>query len=330
MTTGNSDITLKAYPSFHQRKHDSGELDVFEATRYYSGQNESGLGPHGASHPWRTRRMSLDEHVRRSSLFLHQGQLGKQIKNNNNTNDHRHKHEPRQPRSPGGRLASFLNSLFNQSNSKKKKSNKSSSSGSGSVLQSSGKEHEDPDQRRRRRSSISHFRSSSTSSVTESHSKSRTGNVISNDHTNYGNNVHPSVTTPTKSYKDLRSFLDHGQVEASSKPIASTGDKTKIRSGSIGGKSRSELKSLENEEKVICGMEFYRKFKDNKNNNNNNNAGSKESMLVAEEEESDSSSDLFELQIGGGGYCSSDLPVYDTTHIERIKTGAPISINAPS
>ncbi|PKI31140.1 hypothetical protein CRG98_048469 [Punica granatum] len=83
-TSGKSDITPKAYSSFHQRKHDSGELDVFEAAWYYSGRKESGLGLNGPSHRWRTGRMSLDEHGRRFSLFLHQGQLGKQ------NNDHRH------------------------------------------------------------------------------------------------------------------------------------------------------------------------------------------------------------------------------------------------
>lgn len=41
--------------------------------------------------------------------------------------------------------------------------------------------------------------------------------------------------------------------------------------------------------------------------------------------ESDSSSDLFELQNYDLGLYSSGLPVYETTHMERINRGAPIA-----
>ncbi|KAF2325471.1 hypothetical protein GH714_029167 [Hevea brasiliensis] len=41
--------------------------------------------------------------------------------------------------------------------------------------------------------------------------------------------------------------------------------------------------------------------------------------------ESDSSSDLFELQNYDLGIYSSGLPVYETTHMDSIKRGAPIS-----
>lgn len=44
--------------------------------------------------------------------------------------------------------------------------------------------------------------------------------------------------------------------------------------------------------------------------------------------ESDSSSDLFELQNYDLGYYSSGLPVYETTNMDSIKRGAPIS-NGP-
>ena len=94
----------------------------------------------------------------------------------------------KQPSSPGGRLASFLNSLFSQSASKKKKSNKSSS-------QSMKDEDESPGGRRRRRSSISHFRSSSTAD-----SKSLYSSLSSEFRTP------PYVQTPTKSCKEFRTF----------------------------------------------------------------------------------------------------------------------------
>ncbi len=44
--------------------------------------------------------------------------------------------------------------------------------------------------------------------------------------------------------------------------------------------------------------------------------------------ESDSSSNLFELQNYDLGYCASGLPVYETTDMDSIKRGAPISNGA--
>lgn len=320
-TNGNSDVTPKSYSSvFYRRKNDSSELDPLGSARCYSAGNESGPSSHSApSHPWRARRMSLDEPVRQPSLFLFQG-LGKEVDNNI---DDRHKpDQQRQPRSPGGRLASFLNSLFKQSGTKnkkkkKKKLGKSGDNGSGSMLQSSGKEYDnDPDRRRWRSSSASHFRSSSSTEV-DSYSKSRAysiGNFYCYGTRNNNYRSSPvSVTTPTKSFMDLRSTSDHRQLGASNKPISSIKDDMKTSSGLVSGKAISELKLSDNEERGSIG-ELYRKYYSNINNNKKNGS-SKESMTVdqADQEDSDSSSDLFELQIGGESYFSSDLPVYETT-----------------
>ncbi|KAK3232066.1 hypothetical protein Dsin_003947 [Dipteronia sinensis] len=71
----------------------------------------------------------------------------------------------KQPSSPGGRLASLLNSLFLQSSSKKKKSK--------STTQSMKDIHEEESPgggRRKRSSSISHFRSSPSSTTSDSKS----------------------------------------------------------------------------------------------------------------------------------------------------------------
>lgn len=263
--------------------------------------------------------MSLDEPVRQPSLFIFQG-LGKEV-DNDDIND-RHKHDQqRQPRSPGGRLASFLSSLFSQSSSKKKKnkkSNKSDGNGGSSMLQSSsGKEHDDdPDRRRWRSSSASHFRSSSSAEV-DSCSKSRAygiGNFYCYSTRNNNNRSSTvSVTTPTKSFKELRSTSDHRQVGASNKTISSIEDETKTGSGLVrAGRARSEMKFSDIEEKGSV-VELHRKFNSNINNNNNNGSSGESMSVDQAEEESDSSSDLFELQIGGEGYFSGDLPVYETT-----------------
>lgn len=327
MTTGRSDIKSKRYSSSYCRKNDPGELEVFEAAQYYSGHNGTGSSSlSGPSHPLQTRRMSLDEHVKQPSMFLSQG-LGKHISNECNSVNNGHKHQQRQPRSPGGKITSFLNSLFNQSNSrkKKKKSNKYSSDGGSSMLQASGKEHEDPNQRRWRRTSISHFRS--LSSATDSYLKSTT-NSISSIYCRAGNNnnKNSSVTTPTKSHKELRSSSDHRQVEVSNKPVASTDDKMKMGSGLASQKMRLEYNFSDNERG--SGVEFYRKFSKDKDDSSSKVCDS----VDRAGDESDSSSDLFELQISGEGCsCLSDLPVYETTHIERLRLGAPpTSHSAPS
>ncbi|KAM1683997.1 hypothetical protein TB2_034698 [Malus domestica] len=100
----------------------------------------------------------------------------------------------KQPSSPGGRLASFLNSLFNQSASKKKKSKSS-------ATQSMKDEEESPGGRRRR-SSISHFRSSSTRDAKSVYSSSSSGFRTPPPYSH-------AQTAASKSYKDLRSYSDN-------------------------------------------------------------------------------------------------------------------------
>lgn len=179
----------------------------------------------------------------------------------------------KQPRSPGGRLANFLNSLFNQSSSKKKKPKKSNNL---SPISEPVKEHED-EQRRKRRSSISHFR------------------------TSYA--AEDSVNTPTKSYKDLRSY---------SVAKFFIGDSF-IRDDNMDVDYYYGGKQEKVEGTCMVGQ----------------SSGGKEEGDGGDE--SDSSSDLFELKnydIGpgydtagcGSDYC--DLPVYETTQLERIKIGS--------
>ncbi|XP_073130857.1 protein BIG GRAIN 1-like E [Henckelia pumila] len=108
-----------------RRRHDSGELDVFEAARYFSGVHENPdhdynmihIFPHKSIREEIQRpaeRMRLDSMIRspippQSHAIMHQKKI-KEIK------------KIKQPSSPGGRLAGFLNSLFSHTSSNKCKS----------------------------------------------------------------------------------------------------------------------------------------------------------------------------------------------------------------
>ncbi|XP_039023661.1 protein BIG GRAIN 1-like E isoform X2 [Hibiscus syriacus] len=276
---GYSDPDRMLNRSFH-RRNDSGELDVFEAARYFSGYNDAGSGYYNCAtysqrimrderqqQPWRGGRVSLDVPMRHHPIVQPAHVVEKQIK------EKKHK----QPSSPGGKLASFLNSLFNQTGSKKKKSK--------STTQSMKDEEESPGGRRKRRISISHFRSSSTVDTKSIYSSSNSG----------FRTPPPYVHTPAKSYKDFKSYLDHKQQVASSISKNNTGQK----------------KSTDQADRYRPVEKDYRK-----------------SGEVDDGADSDSSSDLFELQNYDLGIYSSGLPVYETTHMDSIKMGAPISNGA--
>ncbi|KAF8408238.1 hypothetical protein HHK36_007384 [Tetracentron sinense] len=302
--TGFSD-PYKLYKKPTHRRNDSGELDVFEATRYFSMGNEAVDYDHNAAFPQkpmreerqvsRGRRMSLDMAMA-NQLPQESHQVEKQMKDK----------KYRQPSSPGGRLASFLNSLFNQTSSKKKKSK--------STTQSVKDEQERPGGRRKRRSSINHFPSFSTSDSKSNYSSSSSG----------FRTPPPPASTHTKVYKDIRSYSDQNE---------------QVRSTALQNKVLNEKRNT-----GFALLDEKNKFKDGfteKNNffKNNGISAEKNSIWVYhypskdkdfrrftevdEGGESDSSSDLFELQ----NY-SSGLPVYETTHIDSIKRGAPIT-NAP-
>lgn len=314
--------------SFHHR-NDSGELDVFEAARYFSGYNEAAAAAFSQKilredhrQAWRGGRISLDVPLRDSVLQqLPQHHANNAIsyqKQSLNTIEKQMKEKKyKQPSSPGGRLASFLNSLFSQSGSKKKKSK--------STTQSLKDEEESPGGRRKRRSSISHFRSSST--TTDSSSKSLYSSSSS------GFRTPPAYAyTPTKSYKDFRSYSDHKhQVESLS-----------LSKHNIGGQVvlKPTTALLQNNE-VTTILDHHDNFKFNNNTNSEKHKtrnwvdqySSEEKEFrkfdeVDDGADSDSSSDLFELQNYDLGIYSNGLPVYETTHMDSIKRGPPISNGA--
>ncbi|XP_047154052.1 protein BIG GRAIN 1-like E [Vigna umbellata] len=319
--------------SFH-RRNDSGELDVFEAARYFSGYSEV-VGYTASTftqkimreerHHAHRARISLDMPMR--SLLPQQFHgMEKQI-----MKEKKHK----QPSSPGGRLASFLNSLFSQSASKKKKSKSSS--------QSMKDEDESPGGRRRRRSSISHFRSASTAD-----SKSLYSSLSS------GFRTPPYVQTPTKSCKEFRTFSDHKHAQLLSAKYNNghARSTTTLQNELWDEKKKREPTTTLMDDNSHNHNHKHKHTNGLSSSEKQRNKGSHESvekdrMLVekysAEEKEisqirkfnevddgaeSDSSSDLFELQNYDLGYYSSGLPVYETTNMDSIKRGAPIS-NGP-
>lgn len=306
--------------SFHQIRHnDSGELDVFEAARYFSGASEisgsnftqqkimrSGgrisldIPMMSSSSSSSTSRSSIPAQTHHHHHHLHV--LEKATKENNNK-------KYKQPNSPGGRLASFLNSLFSsQISSKKKKSSKSSSS-----TQSVKDEDESPSGRRKRRSSISHFPSVNTMNSNSADSKS---SMYSSSSSGFRTPPPPNSNSAPKknsSYKDLRSYSDHKPVVMSTNINFSKNNNGHVKfTTSTNGLSSSEKfktfgNGLLDHNTPLEERDQYIKFINE--------------VDIDDGADSDSSSDLFELP----NYDLSGLPVYETTHMDSIKRGAPIT-----
>ncbi|KAG8366478.1 hypothetical protein BUALT_Bualt17G0084200 [Buddleja alternifolia] len=258
-------------------RNNSGELDVFEAARYFSGANENPgtnqkfIREENKKYYHPTARMSLDMPMRINPIYPqnnHHGILDqKQIMVKENK-------KYKQPSSPGGRLAHFLNSLFNQNNSKKKKKSKSGDTSNKDNVD----QEQSPGGRRKRRISISHFRITNSDSINDLSKSSgfRT--------------PPPYANTPTKSCRDFRSFLDQQKDK----------NDEKIRVSNILKNKEFEL----SEERKL-----FRNFIHDDDDQDDGG-------------DSDSSSDLFDLPNHELDFYSSGLPVYETTHMDRIRIGA--------
>lgn len=334
---------LVDYKKPHHRRDDSGdELDVFEAARYYNDNfslSQKVIKEERQGY-LRGGRVSLDmPTLKHHHHLLHQynnhpipqpypqKQQGKHQQQQQQIKDKKHK----QPSSPGGKLAHFLNLLFNQTSSKKKKS----SSKSLSTTLSMKDEDESPSGRRKRRSSISHFRS--TSSATDAKS------IYSSSSSGFRTPPPYNLNTPIKCYKDFKSFSDHKQVLANLSKYSINNDQNGVSSKpriiGRGNDERSEKGSnLDRvDEKIKFRNGFLEKEKPKDFNHAHQEKKKREIIknLIKEEVddggESDSSSDLFELQIDYGfGFCSSGLPVYETTHMDSIKRSSNTAItNGP-
>ncbi|XAR55940.1 hypothetical protein NMG60_11036191 [Bertholletia excelsa] len=292
MSTAGISNSDKSHKKSLHRRNDSGELDVFEAARYFAGASEvTGYkGPtftvrEDGLRGYKGGRMSLDVPLR-DLLPSHTHLPEKPMKEK----------KYKQPSSPGGRLASFLNSLFHQASSKKKKSK--------SITKSLKEEDESPGGWRKRRSSVSYFPSSSTADSKSVYSSSSSG----------FRTPPPYAHTPTKAYKDLRSHSDIKHVLPQNGQVKATAlQNTAARKSTDCARLNEQCK-------------FTNALLEKPKNSENN--------WIWEEEkedayaESDSSSDLFELENYDLGYYSSGLPVYETTHIDSIKRGTPISNGA--
>ncbi|MCD7445929.1 hypothetical protein HAX54_024630 [Datura stramonium] len=287
------------------RNNNSGEIDVFEAAKYFSGANEEHYNINNKQSNLRGGRMSFDMPIMRNS--------SSQTTTYQQQQQHHHHHHVmdqkpnfmnkkidskkyKQPSSPGGRLASFLNSLFNQTSSKKNKKSSSSS------LQSlKDQEDQSPSGRRKRRSSISHFSFRSSNIITTSNSNSTSSDSKSSSNSGF-RTPPPYAPTPTKSYKDFKSYGYHekkSNMINTSHEYSWLDDKLKL------SKNNGLLLSEKNK--------TYNKVVD----------------IDDDDGDSDSSSDLFDLpNIDLDYYSSSGLPVYETTNMDNIKRGAPISNGA--
>lgn len=196
--SGNPDKIFNKPP---HRRNDSGELDVFEAARYFSGCNELTYTAAGYEASLFTQKIFRDDHGGRRG-----GRMSLDLPIRTNVvplppppyaaekPTIKEKKHRQQPSSPGGRLANFLNSLFNQSASKKKKKSKNPiKNNEDNIIH-----HEIGG--RKRRSSLSTLIDSKSSSIYSS------SNISSGFRTPPAPNC--TVQTPNKNYKEIRSFLD--------------------------------------------------------------------------------------------------------------------------
>ncbi|XP_009609896.1 protein BIG GRAIN 1-like E [Nicotiana tomentosiformis] len=295
------------------RNNDSGEIDVFEAAKYFSGANEEYYNNNNNNKHQSLRggRMSFDMPIMRNSSLLPTQTTTYIMEKPMIKNKDQKKYK--QPSSPGGRLASFLNSLFNQTSSKKKKSSKSSA-------QSLKDEDESPSGRRKRRSSISHFSFRSSSITTTTTNSSDSKSIYSSSNSGF-RTPPPYTPTPTKSYKDFRSFSDQQQVvkykQAAALQQEVCGDKKSTDYSWLDEKLKLSKNNGERYTKSTnSGLPYEKSKTYNKVVDVDDDDGA----------DSDSSSDLFDLpNIDLDFYSSSGLPVYETTHMDNVKRGAPIS-----
>ncbi|XP_051145291.1 protein BIG GRAIN 1-like E [Andrographis paniculata] len=279
--------------SFHRRK-DSDELDVFEAAGYFSGAvNDDLINPGREERHDRVQkpsRMSLDNVRARNPMIAGAGARDNRQKLQKKESSKKCK----QPSSPGGRLASFLNSLFHQASLKKKKP-KSGGGGGGATVE---EEISPGGVRRKRRSSISHFRITAATAAAES-------KVAFPSSSGSGFRTPPAyVDTPIKSYREFLSLHD------------------RRRPAAIDCKNPA-VEIMEEDLGIGKKLGFQ-----------NSNSWDRCTKLSEEDDDggdsTDSSSDLFDLPNHELDFYSRDLPVYGTTHMGRINCNSNVGAPIPS
>lgn len=274
---------------------------MFEAAQYFSSAVEDQLpgnfnnasnfsqkviGKERQHQGQRAARMSLDSIMRDEITPQDQAKYSYKSKENKIY---------RQSSSPGGKLASFLNSLFNQTRSKKKR--KSQTVGP-KYLQ----EKEIPGERREKRSSISHFRTNTNTKIVDSKSR------------NFCLSSGFMQSTPTKPCKELK-FRDLFERQKRK-------DGGNVKQNSLRNEFCSEKKCTDDtwieeinkksglnwiDDQYTSEEKEFRKFSD-----------------CDDSGDTDSSSDLFELPNCDFEFYSKGLPVYETTRVNSIGRGAPV------
>ncbi|KAL9994558.1 putative protein BIG GRAIN 1 [Helianthus debilis subsp. tardiflorus] len=319
MSVSTIPVSSQAKKPFHHR-NGSDELGVFEAARYFSGatENSSFSGTHESrSFNYNTRpfgRMSLDmPNLHRGNGIPLQAML---MENHMVINKEK---KSKQPSSPGGKLAHFLNSLFKQTSSKKSKS----------KTKSTKDEDESPSSwRRKRRSSISHFRSANTTTTitaTATATATTTATIMSDAKSPFSTSTSSGFRTPppyhvahtptkTTSYKDPKSYTYLKPLPTQITKVPINGNLNKIEhfttKSDLSDKNMSfhngllEKVKIYDEKHKYVSREDIKEFK---------------KFVVDDGADSDSSSDLFELTNCDLGYYSSGLPVYETTRMDSIK-----------
>ncbi|KAG1341927.1 protein BIG GRAIN 1-like E [Cocos nucifera] len=301
------------------RRHDSGELDVFEAVRYFAGAID-GVGLTGRIGPQRVmreERKSLD--IPMKTIPPQECQGVKKC--------HPKETKGKQPSSPGSRLASFLNYIFHQTASKKKSKTDTTTKSS-----NDGESEERLGRRSRRRSCHSQ-------SIRSSDSKSIYSSEISGVST-----PPPHTDIQAKSQKQqCSSSRSHGQPKlAALCPQREVWDERRVQGETWVDERAKFSDRLYGRSKVLGGgkpdVAWNERLLENRWVLNRNKEGllekngefgeefrRKEESREDDGGESDSSSDLFELKNIDFGEFSSGLPVYGTTEVEMIKRGAAIA-----
>lgn len=329
------------------RRDGSDELDVFEAASYYSGVADasfrSGIIPYGGT--MKEERRAFGGGTRRSidvpmsaplpSQYSHRGEKPTKEK------------KTKQPISPGGRLASFLNSFFHQGSSKKK--SKSASITASAARSCKDEDSESPGGRRKRRSSVSHSRSTRTTSESSSlifcptssgfqtpslvfpHEKVLKEETRAHPRSKCSGQATPaSSCPPTEAFREGRSRCADLPWEKISRRASTNGIFQKGGCSDYGADSPGSA--------AYCGGQLLAEKKWVLNKDSKGMAcrdllragellAAERNLWRREEEEddgseSDSSSDLFELPNCDLVHFASGLPVYETTSMDRIKRGS--------
>lgn len=284
------------------RRHDSGELDVFEAARYFSGVNENSDDYNMINFPHK----SIGEEVQRPARMRLDSIMCNPIPPPNNELMQQKKikeiKKNKQPNSPGGRLASFLNLLFNHTSSK---NYKSKSIGTITDLEQATALHGG---RRIGRSSKIYSRN-----PTDTASAVDLKSMYSCSSSGFRTPPLPFSNIPTKPDDEFVRFFypkNGGKLKAKSLHDASYFDiiSTDYISLSMEEKLRINIKnSAVNwiDDEYPSEEKGFRKFSD-----------------ADDGADTDSSSELFDLPNHDLDVYGNGMPVYETTRMNSIRRGA--------